>query len=803
MKISRTAYVARTAHDQTHGNKLVVPEFGVIELRLKKGAAESKSYMPTASLPRRKPKTTGDDKFCFAPGTQWTEATWVEDAAKNDAVKVWYDLYNPFSVITEAKLELFRRFDKVAFWERVLEKDELLEGEHELEFDPKKDGVKVKEWDGALGKESTEFPDGFVTTEHSPYKLRLTVKGEGVCQSPVVWTYFHILIEKLELEWGVDEAITSKEVEKRLPFKELKAGWPKPADGTDGTPARINLLSNIFKVTSPEMNNDKFFNSYKTNWEDGPDIPVFAKIWIRDSGGNKVVAPKALGNTKFLWDWESKLAGNPNAFAANAQNYYKDTTKPKGENCHKDHGGKRGDDTKFVFPKQDGYPKPEDALTDGKFPFEVTPVEATDPRKWASFSKAWRKGKLAGKTGVSFQPSRMAGDKYKITVYAAHELKDSSRKLRLNVDTDAPLKIDDKLKAESGIWQVWRKIHLSRYVRKNANVLPDFLPSSLPAIDTNFAPAFVELIDKIDASNKYFFADHKLGDGTVPDYNKIIKDLLEATGNIFFTKKLAADPDADHKTESSMIISRVYSDFVRNAHVHLNAGVAEAVGDFATGATALAKTEASLVAGLGALAAVNTLTPVTPAITRLAATQVWLGANGSKTSPLYCTKVDELCRPLAPKVADKLELVKGSKSGAEAKPGIITMEFKFTHTYLRDQFAAGVKPAYLYGAAVPAADADESRCVIMFTNSRADFFSHEAGHHLFLPHAKSANGSMAGGTMLNRHDDADTACMMSYSPNRPGFCGLCQLRMRGWPGGGADAPGMVGLSQTSANNKKP
>ena len=30
----------------------------------------------------------------------------------------------------EAKLELFRRFDETAIWERDLEKDELLDGEH-------------------------------------------------------------------------------------------------------------------------------------------------------------------------------------------------------------------------------------------------------------------------------------------------------------------------------------------------------------------------------------------------------------------------------------------------------------------------------------------------------------------------------------------------------------------------------------------------------------------------------------------------------------------------------------------------
>src|SRR5580698_9409839 len=117
MKIDRTAYVARTAHDKTHGNRLVVPEYGIVELRLKKSdTVKSISHLAKASIPRRKPTSGGDAKFCFAPGTQWNATTGTELPAQKDTVKLWYHLYNPFSQITEAKLELFRRFDDTAFW---------------------------------------------------------------------------------------------------------------------------------------------------------------------------------------------------------------------------------------------------------------------------------------------------------------------------------------------------------------------------------------------------------------------------------------------------------------------------------------------------------------------------------------------------------------------------------------------------------------------------------------------------------------------------------------------------------------
>jgi hypothetical protein len=42
-------------------------------------------------------------------------------------------------------------------------------------------------------------------------------------------------------------------------------------------------------------------------------------------------------------------------------------------------------------------------------------VRACTTRAWAARSAIWRSGVLAGKSGVLFQPSRMAGDKFKVT----------------------------------------------------------------------------------------------------------------------------------------------------------------------------------------------------------------------------------------------------------------------------------------------------------------------------------------------------------------------------------------------------
>ncbi len=719
MKISRTAYVARTAHDQTHGNKLVAPEYGVIELRLKKGdSKKSKSYLPPASSPRRKPTDGGEDEFCFAPGTQWKEDTWTEDKDKSDKVTVWYHLYNPFSVIKEAKLELFRRFDKKAFWERELKDDELLDGEHELEFEYGDDKKKEKLWDGSLGKESDDFPDGFITTEHSPYKLRLTVKGDGICKSPIAWTYFHILIEKLELEWGDLEAIPSTEAEKRQPFKDLKAAAAKPTDGSDSTPSRIYLISNLYKTSSGEMFNNTLHDEYKKLWGDGPEIPVYAKIWVKDSSGNKVVAPKALGNTKFLWDWESKLAAPTNSFVANAQDYYKDDTKPKGQNCHKDRGGKRGDDSKAIFPAQTGYDA-ADSLTDGSFPFEVKKTD--DPRKWAAYSKAWRKGKLAAKTGVIFQPSRMAGDKYKITVYAAHELLDSSKKLRINVDKDAPIPIDDKLKVESGFWQVWRKLHFRRYMTKASGTATQ----DLAGIKAFFQPAFVEIEDKRTTTVETYPAS---------EWNTKVSSIRNSWWEV--SKLMVNSSTNQHAAGTHGLQFRTRTQFKSRF--------------------------ASEYSGMSA-AEVNT----------------WMTSNNLDTDEKY----SQHCQSLAMSaLIDIFNEKMPSDDGIalfhvefSMQQDLIAKMSSFTDGQAAD-FANGgrTKCAFLWTA--PTSLYAGSAQGVAATPA------HEIGHHLFLPHPRNTaeNTGASANNDYDAHDRAVSNCLMSYLDGARELCGFCQLRQRGW-----------------------
>lgn len=721
-KITRKAYIARTGHDQTHGNKIVAPEYGIIELRLKKDDTnKSKSYLPTTSTPPRKAEAGGKDEFCFAPGNQWKDDDndWTEQKDKHDRVKIWYHLFNPFSVITEAKLQLFRRWDKVPLWERELKPEELLDGENELEFEYDKPGggdkEKKKEWDGNLGAEDEKFPDGFVTAEHSPYKLRLVLtKGEGICQSPQAWTFFNVLVHEFKLVWGEKECI---EVEPgtypkiRTPFEELKKDFSDPEAG--GL-AKIYLNSDIFNVNG--MDNNTLFDEYKNIWEKGPQIPLFAKVYIRNSAGTKVIAPKALGKTKFLWDWESKLQASSNTFAANAENYDKDASKPKGMNCHKDRGGKRGDDTNKVFPDQAGYDA-ADALTDGTFPFKVE--EMKDNRKFAAFSLGWRKGKLAGKTGVLFRPSRMAGDIYKITLYSAHEITDDKRKPRLDVDTDAPLKIEASLKKETHEFEIWRRCHLIRYVKKTSSVTD----MTIGNVFSYYEAAKLEIKDDKGSIQTY----------PASEWNSEVASVVNGwTAN----EQFAIDSTVNQHSKGGDGM------YIRSR----------------------TKFREALMAG--------------KSWTETKARN-WMKNNSLGTDAKYADYFQDKGLELLTTVFDKK--MRTDTEGCCIFQVKWTHNLMKSHFAgggdLTDGMAADFPSGDLnhcgFLSTMDATAAGE----VGYTAADVDITgAHEFGHHFMLPHPAPVNGESG----YQAHDTSVNDCLMSYFNGPRSLCGFCQLRLRGW-----------------------
>jgi len=717
-KFSATAYVARTSHDQTHVNRISVPEYGVVEIRVLNSNGGSLSHRLPGAVTPRAPTGTGTDSFNFAPGQQYNPGPWTADAARTDRVKVWFDLHNPYLNISKAKLELFRRFDKSPVWERDLKDEELLDGAKELEFEYKSGSTKQKkkEWDGAIDS-SRKFPDGYVTAEHSPYKLRLTVEGPGQSRANVAWTYFHVIFHHLELEWGFENAIPSSKSERRQPFHDLL----NPRVGAAPTPTTatipIYMKSAVFMSrgwfhdSASEMCDNTLFKRYKSMWGDGPEIPLFCKIWIRDSAGAAVVAPQAIGKTKFLWDWESRSVAVPSAFASNAQNYDVAATAPQGQNCHKDRGGKRGSGDP-VFPEQGGY-SPRSSLKSDDFPFEV---ERCPDRKWASYSYAWREQGLAAKTGVLFQPARMAGDRYRITVYAAHET-DDGEKPRLQTNA-AALAIDPSLKAVSGDFEVWRRVPMIQVLKKTAVVTGLVFAN----ISTYYQAAFLDLVDDSGAATIY----------PAGDWNTEMSDAISDWSS---KERMMVDPAVNQYTSGNDgVFLRTWAQF-----------------------------RAALIA--------DGMTP--------AKATTWLNNNGMSNVASHSQTAEALVRKALTKVFNKhfrdnvpgVNVCQVATVHNRLAAGVAAGQANTV-----DGEAADFKKSDENHCAFLSVLDPTQRGAIGFTSTSEITAAHEFGHLFFLPHPAPVNGESG----YQAHDSASLNCLMSYNPGARVLCGLCQLRLRGW-----------------------
>ncbi|HEY4187461.1 MAG TPA: hypothetical protein VGP07_20460 [Polyangia bacterium] len=715
MAIKREAYVARTAHDLKHVNHLGVPQYGTIELRVRltedKG---SKSYLPDAATPGRPPTGKGSDEFHFAPGPQLDPGTWAIDPAKTDEVELWYHLFNPHRAIESARLELYRRFDKTPFWTRELKGEELEDGEHVLTF-----GAKAK-WDGKLDPPHADFPSGFVGVERAPYKLKLSVKGSGICNAQEVWTYFQVLIAKLELEYGPQEtlpATVAGKADHRKTLAELLTQGAKPP--APGAKAKVFLLSNIFKK-GHSMFDDSLFTEYEKMWDKGALVPLFARVAVRDSADNAVFAPKALGQVKFLWDWESKLAAQAVTFVDQAQDYDQNATTPKGQNCHFDRGGKRGPlvaqvlsaapkKTEPVFPSQAGY-APAATLTDGAFPFKVDVVASG--RVWSTFSTAWDEGLLASKTGVLFQPARQAGDAYTVTVYVAHDVSKTGT-VALNVTDDAPLKVQPALTVATGTFEVWRRIQFIGYKKKVA-AISDLTVATVQGI---YEKAFVELKDDSGGSAA----------------------IVAGTWNAAFTTGVG----------TLSLRNQDMVDTAVNQHAAGNHGC-----DFRT----LAAWKAAIVARTGAT---------------LAAVNASLTAAGIRTAADYATH----CNNVGPGI---LESVFNGQLAAADGANIFHVDGLHNLTaaassvlrgYALDLPAGTDRRCGYLQLGKPSDYSGPPNDLRELTGA------HEFGHHFFLPHTPQAGEAQD----YKAHDKAVLDCLMSYNFSVPRkLCGFCHLRLRGW-----------------------
>jgi hypothetical protein len=492
----------------------------------------------------------------------------------------------------------------------------------------------------------------------------------------------------------------------------------------EGAVKEVRLTSNIFQVGN-EMFGNTDFTQYQTAWGNGGQIPVVVKVFLKSASDHKVFAPRGVGGVKLLWDWEkaadeNTAQYNPEAqtFINDALNYDKATTRPRGDNCHVTRGGKRGPAAPAVFPAQSGVTVSAHPPAN-TFPFHV---EAAPRRTYAAISKAWGSGQHEGKSGVLFQPSRQAGDSFKVTVHFAYELAADGVHFAIDVlDTAPPLPAPIK-KVLPAIYQPWRRIDVVQQKKKTAAV-PNF---PIAAFQAFYQKAYVRMI--LSGATTTFSA---------ADWNTRTAAAVTGMHNALVTAAVDSTVD-QHAAGAHGFDFRSWNAF-----------------------------KAQLQSDMGWTAAqLNTwlASPAGTAVGTANAYHGWL-------SGIADTILRQVCGP---------DIAAGEGINVFRTQGLYNLESspggQQLNGYQADFPGTGRHKAALVLCA-GAHNYDGS------ANALEQTAAHEIGHALFLAHAPDGVTATDAANIPDApaHDTAWHHCIMSYEFSQVRkFCGLCILRLRGW-----------------------
>jgi hypothetical protein len=324
-------------------------------------------------------------------------------------------------------------------------------------------------WKGDVAPETWK---GFVTLKHSPYRVQLFLETEfGVTIQSNIGK---VEVLPKDLKIRVDDLPVAK-----VPADQQKAIADFKKEASASSKAKLVLVSPVFKVSSAEMNDDSSCIEYKNFEGNGPDVPLFAKVFLKGKDGSAKRSVKALHETKVLWDvtmdsdrdFTAELDSRSvhsfaKDFITKASAFKKDASEPPGSNCHVRLEGLRGTDAE----RKD---KQWQSMT------ASWPLSIPSARKWDGHSDCAEEAGVDDDTGVFFAGGRMAGDSYWIQAFINHDLslddKDNGK-----LDKAPPERKSTKLR-----WTIWRYVEVTKSYKIGAGTTElDF-----PALDKEYNQA--------------------------------------------------------------------------------------------------------------------------------------------------------------------------------------------------------------------------------------------------------------------------------------------------------------------------
>lgn len=361
-------------------------------------------------------------------------------ASGAETVQVEYTVRDPDAKVDAVTFELFADGIAAPVWTRVVRGADAADGEHAFA------------WDGRIVVGEV-FPDAYVTLEGSPYRLRARVSGRGRAGPASQSAGFAVTLAELTVSLGPREALREE--------RELAVFDALVSSRSEGATSVVELPSDRYNGNWVGRHPDRAAMLYRELWGDGAKIPLRAEVWVASSHGVRLLAPMAVGRARVLWDYDetprpAPLA-NPTAerYVSDARDYLPQDAHPRGgQNCHRDHGGKRSAEALPAVFTVEGL---------------AFASRQTTSRRHALYTEVARFGVDRGRSGVMFRPSRIAGDGY--TVRALLDIERSG-----DAPTPAVLPPSPKGGARSsalaGSFTVSRRLHVARYIRKRAETTP-------------------------------------------------------------------------------------------------------------------------------------------------------------------------------------------------------------------------------------------------------------------------------------------------------------------------------------------
>ncbi len=558
----RGLHVARSAQNLQQRNSVntLTCSLDALSLQVVGGPQTATSY--TAAHP---PIGPNDPRVWFAPTHETTEIHWT--------------IAHPERV-TELTIEILCVGRGAPIWRKTLTWTAgACPASSHTPFDGSIDTptVPVQEPSGAAAVvarlDGGLLPSGYLDVRRSPYQVVAKITGTvpgARATVPRRWVYVDVLVASVTLAWGdrrwraarlsgVSQANSwaATNSDNAL-FQRVINMTPAP---TAGHVYELALPSNLFAKKAnagimglAEASDTTDFDVYKDLWGDGPRIALRAEVKVLHSDGvTAVLAPRALGGARVLWDWDDDQPDRWQTWRTDTEKQLTEdfldddvfalnrAHQPRSANCPVELGGKLGAPNAPVFPS--GAVTTLAGVT-------VTPCPT---RTWAAFS-TFGAGGDGSRSAVVFNPARMAGDRYRVRAWV--EVSDE-------MDCTTALAGPARLNAEAGVFVVRRQVdvHYATLPNSQLGVTPAALQTALEQ----------EFLDTTDI--KVAFHPHNI---SLPVYGQSVRAAVDEriadpaqrarypAGHLFFEFALDLAP-ASHPAVINYRPRNQYEQDLRNA----------------------------------------------------------------------------------------------------------------------------------------------------------------------------------------------------------------------------------------------